>query len=249
MSAPAFLAISHGTSSPEGAAAVADYVDAIAAAAAGRFPGALVAGGFVDVQQPDVPNVLGGLDESAEAVVVPLLLSAGYHVRVDLRRDLDAERRPSALAGALGPDHRLIDVLVRRLHEAGLRRDDVVVLAAAGSSDAHAVEDCRVVAQHLGLRLRRPVSVGFISAATPALPDAVAAARAARPGARVVVATYLLAPGYFAGLAEDAGGDVTSAPLLTVGAPVPPELVAVALDRYQEASVRVAQPVRERALA
>ena len=79
------------------------------------------------------------------------------------------------------------------------------------------------------------MSVGFISAALPRLADEIATARAARPGRRVVVASYLLAPGYFAGLAARAGGDVTTAPLLTPDGPVPAELVDIVLERYAEA--------------
>ena len=49
--------------------------------------------------------------------------------------------------------------------------------------------------------------VGFLSAAEPRLPDAVAAARsdAAADGGRVVVANYLLAPGFFDDLARSGG--------------------------------------------
>ncbi|QNO38793.1 cobalamin biosynthesis protein CbiX [Protaetiibacter sp. SSC-01] len=228
---PALLAISHGTSSPSGAAAVSALVDAVTDAS----PGVAVAGGFVDVQQPDVPTVLGGLPAGAQAVVVPLLLSAGYHVHVDLAQDAAAFDGVT-VAGALGPDDRLVTLLGRRLAESGLRPDDAVVLAAAGSSDARAVADCAETALRLGDLLRRHVTVGYISAASPRLADAVAATRAAHPYCRVVVASYLLAPGYFADLAVAAGGDVTSAPLLASGARVPTELVDIVLDRYADAA-------------
>ncbi|MFE6969269.1 sirohydrochlorin chelatase [Isoptericola sp. NPDC057653] len=230
---PALLAISHGTDSATGAAAVARLVDAVAA----RVPGVPVRAGFVDVQQPDVPTCLAGLRDdpaAAATVVVPLLLSAGYHVHVDLREDVDAAAGAGddvVLGGALGPDDRLVDLLVRRLDEVGLRADDTVVLAAAGSSDARAVADCETTAARLAARVGRPVTVGYIANATPRAAEAVAAARAGAPG-RVVVATYLLAPGFFADLAARAGGDVTTAPLLVAGAEAPAELVEVVVDRY-----------------
>ena len=228
---PALLAISHGTSSAPGAAAVAALVDAVADRLDGAAP---VHGGFVDVQQPDVPTCLAAL-RGGGSVVVPLLLSAGYHVHVDLREDVDAALGAGddvALAGALGPDDRVVAVLARRLAEAGLREDDAVVLAAAGSSDARAVADCELTARLLAERLGREVRLGFLSAARPRLCDAVAAVRADRLGARVVVASYLLAPGYFADLAATAGGDVTTAPLLAAGDAPPAELVDVVLDRW-----------------
>ncbi|MDQ4138468.1 MAG: cobalamin biosynthesis protein CbiX, partial [Actinomycetota bacterium] len=195
-------------------------------------------GGFVDVQQPDVPTTLGALPSERSAVTVPLLLSAGYHVHVDLKRALRREARPTSLAGALGPDSRLIDVLVHRLGQAGLRRSDRVVLGVAGSSDARAVEDCHEMGRRLAARLARPVTVGFISAASPRLPDAVARERALHPSSRVVVSTYLLAPGYFADLAAAAGADVTTAPLLDGRSQPHAQLVDLVLDRYDEAAQR-----------
>lgn len=218
------LLSSHGTSDPGGRRAVAGLVSAVAEAASTP-----VAAAFVDVEQPDVPTALDRLvADGATPVVVPLLLSAGYHVHVDLTEATDAF--PTArLTGALGPDPRLVAVLVQRLHEAGLRDDDAVVLAAAGSSDARAVVDCGRAGAMLAETLGRDVVVGYLSAATPALPRAVADARAS--GRRVVVATYLLAPGYFLDLTRQAGADVVSDPLLVPDAPAPPELVEIVLER------------------
>ena len=232
--APALVAVSHGTSSPVGQRAVASLLAAVRRAA----PHLFVSGGFVDVQQPDVPATLGALPRERGAVTVPLLLSAGYHVHVDLKRALRAESRPTSLAGALGPDERLVEVLVHRLGQAGLRRSDRVVLGVAGSSDPRAVEDCHEMGRRLASRLGRPVTVGFISAASPRLPDAVARERALHPGARVVVSTYLLAPGYFADLAASSGADVTTAPLLDGSSEPHAQLVDLVLDRYEEAAER-----------
>ena len=139
------------------------------------------------------------------------------------------------LAAALGPDDRLVDVLAVRLAEAGLRSDDRLVLAAAGSSDVRAVDDCRDVGRRLAARLGRPVAVGFLSAARPSVADAIARTRATHPVSRVVVASYLLAPGYFHELAVAAGGDVTTAPILRADAAPAPSLVGLVLDRYAEA--------------
>lgn len=232
---PALVGISHGTSSPEGRRAVRALHDAVAETLAQRHPDVTPAVrlGHVDVEQPDVPATLASLEPGEPAVVVPLLLSAGYHVYVDLTESVAAETaRPITLAGALGPDDRLATVLLRRLREAGLRDDDRIVLAVAGSSDRRAVEDCRDQARRLAAASGREVTVGFLSAAEPRLPDAVAAARADGSGARVVVANYLLAPGYFDDLARAAGADVTARPLLVPDAPAPDELVDIVLDRY-----------------
>lgn len=227
----ALVAASHGTSDPAGRRAVAGLVDAVR----GRLRGAAVLDAFVDVQRPDVASVLSSVDEASPVALVPLLLSGGYHVHVDLAQAAEAaalDARPVHVTGALGPDPRLATVLARRLREAGLADGDAVVLAAAGSSDAAAIEDCHRIGGMLAAELARPVTVSFISAAAPRVAAAVAATRAAAPGTRVAVASYLLAPGYFASLAAAAGGDVTSEPLLIDGAEVPAELVDIVVDRY-----------------
>ncbi|MBG6239902.1 sirohydrochlorin ferrochelatase [Mycetocola sp. CAN_C7] len=224
----ALVAISHGTSSPAGQAAVAGLVDAVGVS----LPSSIVEGGFVDVQQPDVQATLGKLDADRPAVLVPLLLSAGYHVHVDLVNEADASDRVTAISRALGPDDRLVDLLARRLAESGLTETDAVVLCAAGSTDARAVADCRETAVRLGVVLGRPVSVGFISAAQPPIETAVSDARANHPGSRVVVSTYLLAPGYFADLASATSADLATPPLLTAGGEAPAELIDIVRDRY-----------------
>ena len=234
--APALVAASHGTSDPAGRRAVASLV----AAVTDRRPDVPVVGAFVDVQQPDVPAALDGMPSGASVVIVPLLLSTGYHVHVDLAEAAAAAAgadvpRPVAVTSALGPDARLARILALRLTAIGLHNDDVVVLAAAGSSDAGAVVDCRVMGSLLEAELARPVIVGFLSAAEPRLDDAVTAARAANPGRRIVAASYLLAPGYFHSLVGRAGADAASEPLLVDGEQPPEELVDVVVDRYRRA--------------
>ncbi|TFD55253.1 cobalamin biosynthesis protein CbiX [Cryobacterium frigoriphilum] len=230
--AAALVGIAHGTNAPAGQAAVATLMRAVAAAA----PCLTATLGFVDVQQPDTPATLGALPATAPAIVVPLLLSAGYHVHVDLTDAVRAATDRSVVLGAaLGPDDRLVELLGERLTEAGLRAHDTLVLAAAGSSDARAVADCRAVAERLAQALGRPVSIGFLSAAEPRLAAAITTARAANPGRRVVLSSYLLAPGYFQGLAETAGADLVTAPLLRADAAAPRQLIDVVLDRYREA--------------
>ncbi|MFF2388492.1 sirohydrochlorin chelatase [Agromyces sp. NPDC058104] len=238
-SAPALVGISHGTSSPDGRRAVRGLHDAVAAALATKHPDATPAArlGHVDVEQPDVPAALASLAPGEPAVVVPLLLSAGYHVHVDLTEAVAATAdRAVVLGGALGPDDRLATVLARRLHEAGVRDDDLVVLSVAGSSDARAVRDCHDMRERLAAATGRDIRIGFLSAAAPLLHEAVALARTDVPGARVVVASYLLAPGYFQDLAEAAGADVVTEPLLVPDSPAPAELVEIVLDRYAAAT-------------
>ncbi|KAB1646737.1 sirohydrochlorin chelatase [Pseudoclavibacter endophyticus] len=228
MTLPSLLLVSHGTASPTGQRAVAGLVAAVAE----RLPGFTVQLAHVDVQQPDVERSLAFLSHSP-VVVVPALLSAGYHVHVDLER----ETRPRAdvvLADSMGPDGRLAEVLDARLDQAGFRdEDDEVVLAVAGSSDERANEDCRAMAAMLSHRLGRNVTVGFLSAAEPRLDEAIE--RASRDGRRVIVSTYLLAPGYFHDLTVRlAGGAPVAAPLLGDDAPAF-GLVDLVIDRFEAA--------------
>jgi len=187
---------------------------------------------FVDVQPPTVVDVVAGLAAAGRpAVVVPLLLSGGYHVHVDIAGAV-AGAAGAVAARPLGPDARLAEVLHDRLLEAGADPRDpltAVVLAAAGSSDARAVADVEDTADLLQRTWAGPVTTGYGSAARPPVPDAVAAAR--RGGAeRVVVASYLLAPGHFHDKLAGAGADTVTAPLLPDD-----RVAAVLLDRYDEA--------------
>lgn len=226
---PVLVGCSHGTSDLAGRAAIHHLLHGVQAARSDLD----VREAFVDVQQPEVADVVSGAlaeDEDSRAVVVPLLLSAGYHVHVDIARAVGAHPGRAAAASAMGPDLRLVDVLATRLAQVGLRPDDAVVLAAAGSSDSRAADAVAEVAAALAERHPGPVTVGYGSAAKPTVPDAVAAARAAG-AARVVIAAYLLAPGYFHDRLGEAGADVVTAPL------APDErLVAVVLDRYRDAA-------------
>jgi sirohydrochlorin ferrochelatase len=167
---------------------------------------------FVELAEPDARTALAGISVDRRAVLVPLLLSSGYHDRVDLPAAIAAARPGTVRAPVLGPDPLLAVALVDRLHEAGHRPGDAVVLAAAGSSDPAAVEAVRTQAALLAAELGTEVRVGFGSAAEPTVPAAVAGARTAGAG-RVTIAPYLLAPGHFADRLAHAGADLVAAPL------------------------------------
>jgi len=222
------VACAHGTRNPTGRRLIGE----LALAARALRPGLRTTAAFVDVQPPTVVDVVRGLASAGTpAVVVPLLLSGGYHVHVDIAGAVAAH--PGAVAARpLGPDQRLVDVLTDRLTAAGADQHDpgtAVVLAAAGSSDPRSVADVEGTAELLQRAWAGPVTTGYGSAARPPVPDAVAAARTAG-AARVVVAAYLLAPGHFRDKLQGAGADCVTAPLL------PDErIAAVLLDRYDAA--------------
>ena len=173
-------------------------------------------------------------------IVLPLLLTAAYHSGTDIPGLLDEAQ--AALPGLrirygapLGPHPGLLRALDRRLAEAGQdlaqAGQTAVVLAAAGSSHpaANAVI-AQLAADWQATRGWQAVRPAYASAASPTPEQAVAGL--IRDGARrVVVASYLLAPGRFAdqvaGRSLATGAAAVSAPL---GAA--PEVAEVLLDRY-----------------
>lgn len=224
------VAAAHGTADPRGIR----EVHALVRLMAGLRPSVPVSLGFVDVDVPALPGLVDRVvADGNQAVVVPLLLSSGYHTAVDIARE--ARRRPYRVqaASALGPDPVLADVLVDRLLAcAELESVDRVVMAAAGSSDRRALLDCSATAALLAERIDRPVEVGYVSGAGERLGSVLERTRGAgRSTDRVAVATYLLAPGFFADRVRRLAGDLpVSAPL---GAD--PRIAALALHRYDAA--------------
>jgi len=224
------VAVTHGAPSGENREAVIRLVDGVAS----ERPELDVSISFVDASNADVAAALAAAAEP-DAVIVPLVLSAGFHVRTGLSLGLDRLGGGAQLAAELGPDDRIVDVLAARLDRLGLADGDTVLLAAAGSNDPRAVRECFETARRLGQRLGRPVTVGFIAAAIPRLPDAIEMIREVHPGSRVVVGPYLLAPGTFYDAASVAGADVVADPLLLPGEPAAAELVELVLERYDTA--------------
>jgi sirohydrochlorin ferrochelatase len=255
------VAVAHGSRDPRAAATVTELLSAVRARAPRRgLPGLDVRAAFLDHCAPSLPQALGSVPAASDsaarepAVVVPLLLTAAYHSKADIPAQLAAAAaaRPGldvVCAGTLGPHPLLLAALERRLREAGAAAGDAglartgVVLAAAGSSDQAAnATIAELAARWARERGWRAVLPGYASAAGPRPADSV---RALRDGGaeRVVVATYLLAPGYFADkireAALDAGADAVSAAL---GAA--PEVADVVLDRYLAAAAATGDQVR-----
>ena len=254
------VAVAHGSADPRAAAAIGDLVPLVAARAAARglsVPELHVA--YLGHAAPSLPQVMGAFGPDARVTVLPLLLTAAYHSKTDIPRVL-------ARAGAgmrisygdpLGPHPLLLGALERRLPEVALQNPGEVgvVLAAAGSSDpaANAIIAC--------LAAQWQARTGWF-AVRPAYASPAAAggqgSRAAAGGQgstggtgpgqavtglleagarRVVVASYLLAPGMFADRirrASLAAGAAAVSPAL--GAV--PEVTDVMLDRYREAGTR-----------
>lgn len=247
LAAPALVAVAHGSRDPRAAATVSGLLE-IVRERAGELD---VRAAFLDHCAPSLPQALGSLD-GRPAVVVPLLLTAAYHSKTDIPAQLAAtaaaEPELSAdCACPLGPHPLLTAALERRLGEAGVAVGDPgaravtsVVLAAAGSSDPEAnATIAAIAARWRRERGWRAVLPAYASAAGPRPAEVVAALRSAGDGP-VVVATYLLAPGYFADNVRDAAfGAGAAAVSRVLGAA--PEVADTVIERYLDA-VRAARP-------
>lgn len=235
------IGVAHGSKDPRAAATISSLMSLVER----RLGGAVdVRAAYLGHAAPSLPRVLGAVQDGDDVTVLPLLLTDAYHSKVDLPRLLP---RTARYGQPLGPHPLLITALERRLAEAGVTPDPgtSVVLAAAGSSDPAANAVIRGMARAWQRSARwRTVVPAFASAASPTPAEAVAALRrddksrggTGRSGTgKVVVATYLLAPGFFADRIRDtslaAGATAVSAVL---GAAA--EVADVLADRYAEAA-------------
>lgn len=206
------LLVAHGTRSAHGVAMIGD----LAAAMADRLAEP-VRVAFVDVLGPTPSEVLAGLDGES-TVVVPAFLSSGFHVQHDLPREVaESGHRAVTVTDALGPSPELARAMLGRLIDAGWRRGDAVVMAAAGTRDPQAQGQIRAMAAMLSALVGSRVSIAFASppkdgSGYACVPEVVSRVRA--DGARTVAAaSYLLAEGLFQQRLRESGADVVAEPL------------------------------------
>ncbi len=217
MVAATLLVAAHGTHSVAGSATTASLVAAVAAIR----PNIPVALCFLDVAPPSLDAALADLGGTG-VVVVPLLLSAGYHVETDIPTVVTG-RAEVRVAAHLGPDPAIVAAVADRLAEAG-GPGDTTFLAAIGSTRGTARAEVATAARLLAVQLGRPVEVLLLG------PD-LASALARRNGP-LAVAVYLLAEGGFLDTLRSSVGEagVVAAPI-----GVHPELVSLVWSRYDAA--------------
>ncbi|MFE0728048.1 sirohydrochlorin chelatase [Streptomyces antibioticus] len=233
--APALVVVAHGSRDPRALETVRALLDLVRA----ERPGLPVHLGHIELNEPLLTDTLAALDarRTPDAVLVPLLLARGYHVRRDIPEAAAQARVRTRVAAPLGPHPLLADALHTRLTEAGWRtpataaerRASAVVLALAGSRDPDSAVDARRTAALLAERLGVPVVPAFASTAAPTVPEALRAL-AARGRDRVAVASCFTAPGRFATECAQAAPGLVSAPLGTH-----PAMAGLLLHRYDEA--------------
>ncbi|MCE1180120.1 sirohydrochlorin chelatase [Actinomycetota bacterium] len=204
----ALLLVAHGSRDPRSAQTLERLRDRVD----GRWDAGPVRLGYLEQRDPLLEDLLE--QEPGEAVVVPLLLGAAYHARVDLPERLDRSGRAAdvRVAPVLGSSD---DLEACAAHEIDVLRAndgvDAVVLLGAGTSHAEAQGEFADLAKRLGQRSGVTVRAAYASAAWP-VGDVVTGLIGS--GHRVGVVPWFLAPGVLLdrgiGAAQDAGAAAIS---------------------------------------
>ncbi|MEU3499455.1 sirohydrochlorin chelatase [Streptomyces hundungensis] len=232
---PALVAVAHGSRDPGALRTVTALLERVRA----LRPDLDVRLGHIEIDRPLLPDTLADL--RGEAVVVPLLLGRGHHVKHDIPHTLASSGRHlnARVAAPLGPHPLLAEALYGRLLEAGWDHDGPggrgtgVVLAAAGSRDPESAVDTRRTARLLSERLGGvPVLPAYASGASPTVSEALDAL-AVRGRRRVAIASYFTAPGRFATQSAARAPWIAAAPL---GAH--PAMARLVLHRYAQVLTR-----------
>ena len=182
------VTVAHGTRHAPGNA-VARRVTELA----GRRLGMPADVSYVELCEPSLPSVLAA--SRMPTVVVPVLLSTGHHVRLDLPAALAAAAGPVHLAEPLGPHQLLAEAQASLLRAAGALPGQPVVLVAAGSRDPLASLDLSEAVRLLGVAWDGRVSLATLSGPGARPAQVVTPVHAVSP--------YLLAPGHFATRVRD----------------------------------------------
>lgn len=223
MTAPALVALAHGSRDPRSAETIVALCNEVRA----MRPDLRIETAFLELSKPSFSTVVNKLVRAGydEIVVVPLLLTEAHHAKVDVPSAIaEATAKHDTLkiraANILGLENVFLEVLDRRLRaalkDARVRELDALVLAAAGSSDSLANQAVARLARLWGSKHNLPTVAAFASATPPATGEAVRQFR--NEGRRhVAVGSLFLAPGTLperaSELALEAGAVAVSAPL------------------------------------
>lgn len=244
MSAPALVALAHGSRDARAAATITALTDLVAC----LRPELRVEPAFLERSEPSIGDVVARLaaEGHEEIVVVPLLFAAELTEEHDVAIAVAALREAYAsvrieLAEGLGIDAAIFRVLDERLREVlaenRVRELDGLVLAGAGWNNPLANATIARAARTWGKVHHLPAIAAFASAAPPAAGEAVRQLRA--DGRRhIAVGMLFLASGRLEDrvreLALEAGAVAVAAPL-----GVHDEIAALILARYAVAAVRL----------
>lgn len=238
MSATPLVLVAHGSADPRAAATV----EQVAAEVAVGHDGPVLLS-YLDIATPALADVLveaAAMAGGEPIVVLPMLLSTGYHVSRDIPDVLARSGVPALVTRHLGPDALLARAGRERLVEVGVDPADPswgIVVAGVGSSDPAGIDEVGAAAELLTTGTAWRAAPAFATT-RPTVDDAAARLRAAG-ATRIAVSPYVLAPGRLPDLIAAAAADAVAEPLgthpcviraalarvaTTVGRPAPADL-------------------------
>lgn len=225
MTLPAGLVVlTHGPLHPSGRRSL----EAVLHRVRHRLPHVSVRATFLPPGRPCLDDVL--VEEPGSVVVVPLLLAGDL---ASVAAATPALGGPYVVAGSLGPDRLLVQVVQHRLGQAGVRPGQPVVVAAAGSNEAAALGETARTARLLAELWGGPVRAAHLTGCGPRMSE-VAAELRSQGLAPPAVAPYLLATGHHSHKARE---DARALGLGTVAEPLGDHpLVAEAIVRRYRAA-------------
>lgn len=162
---------------------------------------------YLERTEPSFFKVIEKVPTSS--VVVPLILSRGFHVFSDIQGN--CSRYGIKSTPPLGPDPILSEVIAERLMEAGTPLGTPVVLAAAGSSCREGTEDVESAARDLSHKLGVQVKIGYLNGSGNSV--AKTAHKLRLEFGEFAIAPYLLSPGNFITLANSVEARWIASPL------------------------------------
>ncbi|MPZ72314.1 MAG: hypothetical protein GEU74_03660 [Nitriliruptorales bacterium] len=242
---PALLTIAHGTRDPRGAEEMATLLSILRA----RHAAPVANSWLEDFAAPSVDEAVAGLiaEGVTRIVTVPFLNLGAYHAKTDVPNAVAAARQdhPDLMVAhgrVLGLHHGLFALARARVDavsDPAGRDQEVLVVAASGSSDPDANSDLAKGARFLGETTgHRWVECAFAGVTWPRI-DTVLRRVSAAGATRAVVFSWSLLAGLLeqrvASAAAQIAGD-TGLTVVDAGRFGPDPLIAdVVLDRYAEA--------------
>jgi sirohydrochlorin cobaltochelatase len=246
---PPLIIAGHGTRDAEGAAVAMSFVDRVRT----LLPGVRVEAGFVELTPPTIDDALADvLQDSPNAVVVPLMIGTGGHVREDIPEAIEDGKRAQQDATVsytrhLGPAKPLVAAALQRIDSARGEWDaaeTAVVFVGRGCSVTDANADharlARVLQESGGYGIVLP---SYIQVVDPTVKQALDLAYAS--GARrIVVMPHYLFPGRLTTWVREAVGRWTpdhADAEVRVAEVIGDcdELAQVVAQRYKEGSLRL----------
>lgn len=149
---------------------------------------------FLEFSTPLFNDLVESADlQTSEPVVVPLLLSRGFHLENDV--EPVAKSANAIVSDPLGPELELIDIMVNELSSATSLRDSPVIFVSAGTKDKDGQADIDLSRTLLEDRLGVEVIAAYSGGSGPSADEVASTLRSS--GAEFSICAYLLGRGRF----------------------------------------------------